>query len=48
MNRLELAKQKRAEILDKLDKVRGSPREEEFRLQLDKLDELIAHLSGEL
>ena len=32
MNRLELAKAKKEELEAKLEKVRGSPREEEFQL----------------
>lgn len=47
MNRLKLAKQKREELLLKLDKVKGTPREDEFQLQINKLDELIKHLSKE-
>ncbi|WP_405267639.1 hypothetical protein [Methanobrevibacter sp.] len=46
--RIEMAKQKRDELQKKLDKVKGSPREEEFQLQIDKLDELIVHLENEL
>lgn len=42
--RLELAIQKRDELLAKLEKVRGSPREEEFQIQIDKLNDLIKHL----
>lgn len=44
MNQLDLAIQKRDEILKKLDKVKGTPREEEFKLQLDKIEGLIKHL----
>ena len=32
----------------KLEKVKGTPREEEFQLQIDKLNDLIAHLESEL
>ena len=32
----------------KLEKVKGSPREEEFQMQVDKLNDLIAHLKKEL
>ena len=46
--RLELAKAKLEELQNKLEKVKGTPREEEFQLQIDKLNELIAHLEGEL
>lgn len=42
--RLELAIQKKAELESKLEKVKGTPREEEFTLQINKLNELIAHL----
>lgn len=42
--RIELAVQKKAELEGKLEKVKGTPREEEFSLQIKKLDELIAHL----
>lgn len=43
--RLEMAQQKRDELLEKLEKVKGTPREEEFQMQIDKLNELIAHLN---
>ena len=43
--RLELAKNKKSELEEKLKKVEGSPREEEFKLQIEKLDKLIEHLS---
>ena len=42
--RLDLAINKKAELEEKLEKVKGSPREEEFKLQIEKLDGLIAHL----
>lgn len=42
--RLELAIQKRDELQSKLEKVKGSAREEEFQIQIDKLDQLIEHL----
>ena len=45
--RLELAKEKKAELETKLEKVRGTPREEEFQLQLNKLNDLIKHLENE-
>lgn len=32
----------------KLDKVKGTPREDEFKIQIEKLDGLIAHLEEEL
>ena len=47
MNRLELAKAKKEELEAKLEKVRGSPREEECQLQVDKLNALIKHLENE-
>ena len=42
--RIELAKQKLNELESKLEKVKGSPREEEFQIQIDKLKDLIKHL----
>ena len=45
--RLELAKIKLDELETKIEKVRGSPKEEEFQLQIDKLQELIKHLENE-
>ena len=45
--RLELAKAKLEELQSKLEKVKGTPREEEFQLQIDKLQELIKHLENE-
>lgn len=38
----------KASLESKLEKVKGTPREEEFQLQIDKLNELIKHLEGEL
>lgn len=46
-NRIELAKAKKQELEEKLEKVKGTPREEEFQIQIDKLEELIKHLSEE-
>lgn len=46
--RIELAKTKKEELEKKLIKVKGSPREEEFKMQIDKLNDLIAHLEEEL
>ena len=43
--RLELAIQKRDELQSKLEKVKGTPREEEFKIQINKLNELINHFS---
>lgn len=45
--RLELAKAKLEELQNKLEKVKGTPREEEFQIQIDKLQELIKHLESE-
>lgn len=42
--RLEMAKSKRNELLKKLDKVKGTPKEVEFQMQIDKLNDLIKHL----
>ncbi len=47
MDRIKLAKDKREELLNKLDKVKGTPREEEFQIQIDKLNELIKHLESQ-
>ena len=35
--RIELAKQKLSELESKLEKVKGSPREEEFQIQVRRL-----------
>lgn len=45
--RIELAKIKLEELQSKLEKVKGTPREEEFQLQIDKLQQLIEHLENE-
>ena len=45
--RLELAKAKLEELQNKLKKVKGTPREEEFQIQIDKLNDLIKHLESE-
>ena len=45
--RLEMEKAKLEELQNKLEKVKGTPREEEFQIQVDKLQELIKHLEGE-
>jgi len=47
MNRIELAKAKKADLEVKLQKVKGSPREEEFQMQIDKLDALIKYLQDQ-
>ena len=44
--RLELAKNRLVELESKLEKVKGTPREEEFQMQVDKLNELIKHLES--
>lgn len=46
--RIRKAEKLRESLLVKFEKVKGSPREEEFKLQIEKVDELIAHLKGEL
>ena len=38
----------KASLEKKLEKVANTPREEEFRLQIEKIDALIAHLEKEL
>lgn len=45
--RLELAKSKLEELETKIEKVKGTPKEEEFQIQIDKLNELIKHLENE-
>ena len=45
--RLEMAKAKLEERQSKLEKVKGTPREEEFQMQIDKLNDLIKHLESE-
>ena len=45
--RLEMAKAKLEELESKLEKVKGTPREEEFQIQIDKLNDLIKHLESE-
>lgn len=47
-NRINLAKIKKEELESKLEKVKGSPREEEIKLQIEKLDALISHLNEKL
>ena len=46
MDRLQMAKDKKAELEGKLEKVKGTPREEEFKIQIEKVDELINHLKN--
>ena len=38
----------KASLEQKLEKVANTPREEEFKLQIEKVDALIAHLEEEL
>ena len=45
--RIELAKNKLNELQTKLEKVKGTPREEEFQMQIDKHQKLIEHLENE-
>ena len=45
--RIELAQNKLNELQNKLEKVKGTPREEEFQMQIDKIKDLIAHLEKE-
>ncbi len=45
--RIEMAKTKLEELQGKLEKVKGTPREEEFQIQIDKLNDLIKHLENE-
>lgn len=46
--RLEKARELKESLEAKFEKVKGTPREEEFKLQIEKVDGLIAHLEGEL
>ncbi len=46
--RIKKAVELKESLESKLEKVKGTPREEEFQLQIDKLNELIAHLESEL
>lgn len=46
--RIRKAEELRESLIIKFEKVKGSPREEEFKLQIEKVDELIAHLKDEL
>ena len=45
--RIELAISKRDLLQEKIEKVKGTPREEELQLQIDKLNALIEHLENE-
>lgn len=46
--RLKKAQELKQSLEAKLEKVKGSPREEEFKIQIEKLEDLIEHLEGEL
>lgn len=46
--RLAKAEELKSSLEAKYEKVKGSPREEEFKSQLDKVTELIDHLKKEL
>lgn len=46
--RIQKAVNLKTSLEGKLEKVKGSPREEEFQIQIDKLNGLIAHLKAEL
>lgn len=46
--RIKKAVELKQSLESKLEKVRGTPREEEFQMQIDKLDDLIKHLKSEL
>ena len=46
--RINKARELEASLESKLEKVKGTPREEEFKLQIEKIDALIAHLEEEL
>ena len=46
--RIQKAVNLKTSLESKLEKVKGSPREEEFQIQIDKLNGLIAHLEAEL
>lgn len=47
-SRIEQAQKLKESLEVKLEKVKGTPREEEFTLQIEKIDALIAHLKQEL
>ena len=47
-SRIEQAEKLKESLVAKFEKVKGSPREEEFALQIEKVDALIAHLESEL
>ena len=47
-SRIKKAEELKASLEIKLEKVANTPREEEFKLQIEKIDELIIHLQKEL
>ena len=46
--RLKKAIELKESLEKRLEKVKGTPREEEFKIQLEKVDDLIKHLEKEL
>ena len=46
--RIKKAEELKVSLEQKFEKVKGTPKEEEFALQLEKIDGLIAHLKKEL
>ena len=46
--RIRKAEELKQSLESKLQKVKGTPREEEFQMQIDKLNDLIKHLESEL
>lgn len=47
-SRIKKAEELKQSLQEKYEKVKGSPREEEFKIQIDKVNDLIAHLTEEL
>lgn len=47
-SRIEKARNLKKSLEIKFEKVKGTPREEELRLQIEKVDALIVHLEEEL
>ena len=45
--RLQKAIELKESLEAKFEKVKGTPREEEFQMQLDKINQLIEHLENE-
>ena len=46
--RINKARELKVSLEKKLEKVADTPREEEFKLQIEKIDDLISHLEDEL